>query len=180
MTKPFAQEPDQPLPTTTTPGTPQIAHSAIPQQAMMRRRRSRNAIPRAVADPAGAPVVMAVGDEAARFLAHRGHCWDDLDAVEQTILMVAAREHTLDQACAAWSDHPDRPADMRLTKTTAVAQFHRGLIGFYRVDDGYPDLSSNDLATVLAGHSYWDARHGNSRLVGMYLTTAGEDTVLGP
>ena len=106
--------------------------------------------------------------------------WDNLNAVEQMILVVASREHTLQHACVSWADQPGRLAEIELTKAVASTLNHRGLIGFYRVDDGYPDLSSQDLSTVFTGHSYWDARHANSRRVGMFLTTVGEDTVLGP
>ncbi len=121
-----------------------------------------------------------MGDDATVSAAHRALCWDDLDAVEQTILMVAAQERTLKHACASWSEQPGRTSDIELTRGAAQTQYNRGLIGFYRVDDGYPDLSSKDLATVFGSPSYWDVCHVNSGRVGMFLTTAGEDTVLGP
>ena len=113
-------------------------------------------------------------------LAHRARGWDDLSAVEQTILMVAAQERTLEHACASWSEHPGRTSDIELTRGTAMTLYKNGLIGFYRVDDGYPDLSTKDLATVFNTRSYWDAGHSNSSRVGVFLTTSGEDTVLGP
>ena len=107
-------------------------------------------------------------------------CWDDLDAIEQSLLVVAARERMLDQACPAWADRPRRDGAIELTKQAARGLLHRGLIGFFRVSEGYPDLSENDLGLVFRGRSYWDCADENSRQVGLFLTTAGEDVVLGP
>ena len=106
--------------------------------------------------------------------------WDDLDPVEQSLLVVAAKESTLDQACASWAGQPRRPAAVELTKSVALSMYRAGLIGFYRIDDGYPDMSDTDLTRVFQGRTYWDAGHVNSRRVGVFLTAAGEDTVLGP
>jgi len=55
-----------------------------------------------------------------------------------------------------------------------------GFIGFYRVDDGYPDLCDRDLSVVFGDQSHWECGQDNARSVGLYLTTAGEDLVLGP
>jgi hypothetical protein len=58
--------------------------------------------------------------------------------------------------------------------------FDSGLIGFYRVDDGYPDLGEVDVRLVFADQSHWDCEQQNASQVGVFLTTAGEDVVLGP
>jgi hypothetical protein len=48
------------------------------------------------------------------------------------------------------------------------------------VDDGYPDLSDSERSTIFRGITYWDTNHGDAALVGIFLTTAGEEIVLGP
>ena len=79
---------------------------------------------------------------------------------------------------------PERvSADLRsreLTKAAARRLFNHDLIGFYRVDDGYPDLSDSERSTIFRGITYWDKNHGDAALVGIFLTTAGEEIVLGP
>jgi hypothetical protein len=106
--------------------------------------------------------------------------WDDLDAVEQSLLVVAAREHTLGHACASWSAQPLRRADVEMTMQAATRLLDYGFIGFYRVENGYPDLCEGDLNVVLGDRSHWECGHDQARRVGLYLTTAGEDLVLGP
>lgn len=106
--------------------------------------------------------------------------WDDLDAVEQSLLVVASQERTLANACASWSPSPRRRTEIEHTRSAAARLLHRGLIGFYRVDDGYPDLSESDVDTVLRGYTHWDCGHTDAGIVGLFLTTAGEDLVLGP
>jgi hypothetical protein len=106
--------------------------------------------------------------------------WDDLDAVEQSLLAVAAREHTLGHACASWSAQPLRRGDLDITMQAAGRLLDLGFIGFYRVENGYPDLGDRDLRLVLGDHSHWECGQRNARLTGLYLTTAGEDLVLGP
>lgn len=109
-----------------------------------------------------------------------GLVWDDLDPVEQSLLGVASREHTLDHACASWTDRPGRRREIELTKAAARKLFNHDLIGFYRVDDGYPDLSDSDRSTIFRGITYWDKNHCDAAMVGIFLTTAGEEIVLGP
>jgi hypothetical protein len=106
--------------------------------------------------------------------------WDDLDAVEQSLLVVAAREHTLGHACASWSAQPLRRGDVEMTMHAARRLLDFGLIGFYRVENGYPDLCDGDLKFVLGDQSHWECGHDQARGVGLYLTNAGEDLVLGP
>ena len=106
--------------------------------------------------------------------------WDGLDPIEQTLLVVASQEYTLGRACGSWAHRPRRPIAIEMTKHAAIKLFDKGLIGFYRVDDGYPDLGVRDVERVFADQSHWDCDHQNSDQVGIYLTTAGEDVVLGP
>jgi len=106
--------------------------------------------------------------------------WDDLDAVEQSLLAVAAREHTLDGACASWAAQPLRRGDIEMTVRAAGRLHQLGLIGFYRIADGYPDLCDPDLQPVLNDPSQWECGNDTARRVGLYLTTSGEDLVLGP
>jgi len=106
--------------------------------------------------------------------------WDDLDPIEQTLLVVASQEYTLGRACGSWATRPRRPIAMEMTKHAAIKLFDKGLIGFFRVDVGYPDLGMPDVERVFADQSHWDCDHQNSDHVGIYLTTAGEDVVLGP
>ena len=69
---------------------------------------------------------------------------------------------------------------MEMTKHAAIKLFDKMLISFYRVDDGYPDLGVPEVERVFADQSHWDCDHQHSGQVGIYLTTAGEDVVLGP
>ena len=110
----------------------------------------------------------------------RSLCWDDLDPIEQSLLVVAARERTLDHACSSWAERPSQPIAIAMTKRSAVKLFDNGLVGFYRVEVGYPDLSEVDVRLVLVDNSYWDREQKNACRVGLFLTTAGEDVVLGP
>ena len=105
--------------------------------------------------------------------------WDDLDAVEQSLLAVAAREHTLDRACASWAQRARGRSEISMTKHSARRLLDRGLIGFFRVGEGYPDLTDDELCAVFQVNSYWDHSHLHAHGVGLYLTTAGEDVVLG-
>jgi hypothetical protein len=109
-----------------------------------------------------------------------GVVWDDLDAVEQSLLAVAAREHTLDHACASWAALPPRRGDVEMTMQAAGRLLALGFIGFYRVQDGYPDVCDQDLRLVFCDQSHWQCGQENAGRVGLYLTTAGEDLVLGP
>jgi hypothetical protein len=106
--------------------------------------------------------------------------WDDLDPIEQSLLVVASRDYILGRACGSWAQRPRRPIAMEMTRHAAIKLFKKGLIGFYRVDVGYPDLAEADVERVLADQRYWDCDHQNASQVGVYLTTAGEEVVLGP
>jgi hypothetical protein len=105
--------------------------------------------------------------------------WDDLDAVEQSLIAVAAREHTLDRACVSWSQRPRGHSEIAMTKHSAQALLNKGLIGFYRLEDGDPDLTQEELRTVFQENTYWDLGHVHAHGVGLFLTEAGEDVVLG-
>jgi hypothetical protein len=105
---------------------------------------------------------------------------DDLDAVEQSLLVVSAREHTLGHACACWSAQPLRRGDVEMTMHAAGRLLDFGVIGFYRVEDGYPDLCDGELKFVLGDQSRWECGHDQARGVGLHLTNAGEDLVLDP
>ncbi len=109
-----------------------------------------------------------------------GLVWDDLDPIEQSLLGVASQERTLDHACASWTNRPRRRREIELTKAAAERLFQRGLIGFYRVEDGYPDLADTDRVTIFRGISYWDQNHSDACMVGLFLTTTGEEVVLSP
>ena len=111
---------------------------------------------------------------------HRDVCWDRLGPIEQSLLVVASRDDTLDRACGSWAHRPRRPIAIEMTKQAAAMLFENGLIGFYRVDDGYPDLSEVDVRMVFTDRTYWDCEHVNAHQAGMFLTTAGEDVVRGP
>lgn len=106
--------------------------------------------------------------------------WDDLDPVEQSLLAAASQERTLDHACASWTDRPRRRRDIERTRAAAAKLFDHGLIGFYRVADGYPDLTDADRATIFRSNTFWDRDHCDAAVVGLFLTTAGEEVVLGP
>lgn len=105
--------------------------------------------------------------------------WDDLDAVEQSLLAVAAREQTLDRACASWAQRARGRSEIGMTKHSARRLLDKGLIGFYRIRDGYPDLTDDELCAVFQENSYWDLNHPSAHGVGLYLTAPGEDVVLG-
>ena len=109
----------------------------------------------------------------------RATVWDDLDAVEQSLMAVASREHTLDRACVSWSQRPRGHSEIAMTQHSAHRLVEKGLIGFYRVGDGYPDLTAEELATVFQENTYWDLSHLHAHGVGLFLTEAGEDVVLG-
>ena len=109
--------------------------------------------------------------------------WDDLDAIEQSLLAVAAGERTLDLACTSWAAPPLRGGVLKMTMRAAGRLHELGLIGFYRIEDGYPDLGEHELNLVFSDRSHWECGPddaGRLGRVGMYLTTAGEDLVLGP
>ena len=106
--------------------------------------------------------------------------WHELAAIEQSLLIAASREQTLDQACVSWSLPPPRLFDVQVMRTAARGLVDRGLIGFYLVQDGYPDLTTSELTAVLAANACWDSTRPDARGIGLYLTPAGEDVVLGP
>jgi len=105
--------------------------------------------------------------------------WADLDAVEQSLLVVASQERTLDHVCEFWTQRAQGRSEIAITIYSARRLFDDGLIGFYRVGEGYPDLTDAELGSVFEGHTFWDRGHDNARSVGVYLTTTGEDVVLG-
>ena len=106
--------------------------------------------------------------------------WDDLGLIEQTLLVVASREQTLENACSAWSHSPHLCGDIQRTMVAAQELHRCGLIGFYRVRDGYPDLDADEIGTVLSAACYWESTRLESPGVGLYLTTSGEDVMIEP
>lgn len=128
---------------------------------------------------ASAPVRTGVSMRTRLHTAAQAIVWDDLDAVEQSLLAVAAREHTLDRACASWAQRARGRSEISMTMHSARRLLDRGLIGFFRVGEGYPDLTDDELCAVFQVNTYWDHSHLHAHGVGLYLTTAGEDVVLG-
>lgn len=101
--------------------------------------------------------------------------WRQLDGTEQQLLVVAVREYTLDHA----TDPSAGPSgDIAASRGAGQRLLQLGLIGFYEVTDGYPDLTGAKLDLVLREDSWWDSTNDASRRVGVYLTTSGEDLVL--
>jgi hypothetical protein len=82
--------------------------------------------------------------------------WDDLDAIEQSLLTVAAGERTLDLACTSWAAPPLSRGVVKMTMRAAGRLHELGLIGFYRIEDGYPDLGEHELGLVFSDRSHWE------------------------
>jgi hypothetical protein len=126
---------------------------------------------------AGGHWAMAAGPSYPRRTARRVTRWRQLDAIEQQLLVIASRDSILDQA-TSWSDQPATADEINATRLAAGRLYQLALIGFFLVTDGYPDVSSQELETVLGDCSFWQCDNECAQRVGMFLTTAGEDLVL--
>jgi hypothetical protein len=50
-----------------------------------------------------------------------------------------------------------------------------GLIWFYRVVDGYPDLTATEVSRLCGDSVHWQATDADCQQVGLYLTDCGEE-----
>lgn len=92
--------------------------------------------------------------------------WDDLTADEQDLLLAASTEDPLWAVCERFSG-----PDLMVAAARVVGA---GLIWLYRMDLGYPDLTSAEVAAVCSDVGWWERGGAGCTRVGMYLTEAGE------
>ena len=118
------------------------------------------------------------GEVVLQLVTQRGHeqtaQWDDMSAIEQLLMNRAAAEGLLHEACSAWDQGRSRrrPRELDAILTAVWGLLSRDLIGLFRVADGYPDLSWSEIDDVFRNRR---PRDTDGSMVGMYLTSSGED-----
>jgi hypothetical protein len=101
-------------------------------------------------------------------------CWEGLTYLEQNLLLAAVAEKPLWMPCASVADERDTsPAESLRTAASRLVDL--GLVWFYRVVDGYPDLTAAEVAGLCGDSIHWHATDADCQQVGLYLTDCGEE-----
>ncbi len=95
-----------------------------------------------------------------------GVTWDTLADDEQDLILAASTDGPLWALCDSRSAVELHSAAGRLVA--------RGLIWFYLLEDGYPDLTPAQVCDVCTDPRWWDVGGTRCYEVGVYLTEAGE------
>lgn len=99
--------------------------------------------------------------------------WEQLGFLEQNLLLAALAEKPLWVTCAGVEGLLDGDSVVAL-RLAARRLVDLGLIWFYRVEEGYPDLTPAEADELCADDRHWDPRLEDCTSFGLYLTEHGE------
>lgn len=99
--------------------------------------------------------------------------WQQFTYLEQNLLLAAFAEKPLWVPCASTADEHGHSAEPGL-REAAIRMVRSGLVWFYRLDDGYPDLTPAEVDEVCSDSELWDADDEACHQIGLYLTDRGE------
>lgn len=100
--------------------------------------------------------------------------WEQLTGLEQNLVLAAFAEKQLWVPCASLADGSDPNARFAL-QLAARHLVDLGLVWFYRLCDGYPDLTAAEVDCLCDDDRMWDVTGDGCHWVGLYLTDIGED-----
>jgi hypothetical protein len=98
--------------------------------------------------------------------------WEDLGGIAQNLLLAALAERPLSVVCR--SRYDGEPLHGKELQEAAALLVGAGLLWFYRIEDGYPDLTEEETERLLADVGVWTCDTGLCSAYGMYLTDVGE------
>lgn len=98
--------------------------------------------------------------------------WEELTAAEQHLLLAALAEKPLWLARVS-SDDSGVGAPAAVLRVAARRMVEFGLVWFYRLEQGYPDVTAVEVDRLCADDVHWRTSHDGHRY-GLYLTDAGE------